>query len=315
MKRVVLVALTAALGALAADWLTDGGDPARDNWQQREKTLSAENVSDVKLLWKFAPDELALSSPVILGPIITHRGIKELVFVEGNSNTIYAIDADLGRLFWKRRMNSTGPMCFNAPPTPVIMPETILTEDDDEGHTPLRTLFFMAGDGMLHSIRPTTGEDAAEAKQAAERCPEAIRIKPFAARGSPTFAWNGRTVVLGDSLKLPMTATSPATWEDTSGVRWIYGADRERLQAWEYTGAELAPAWSVEGLSAPLIANGMVFAFGEHRLHALDARTGKKLFASGTVAGDVNALALANGHVCFTTSENILYCFGFPVEV
>jgi outer membrane protein assembly factor BamB len=336
-KRALLIAAVATFCAFAADWLTEGGDPSRSNWQKREKTLTAENVKEVKLLWKQQFEDHGLTEPVILGPIITHRGIKELVFVEGASNSIYAIDADLGRMFWTRRMEvavtAQDPNCPFVPPTPVIRPEDVPTEEDDEGHTPVRPMYFAASDHMLHQISPSTGSDMrAPRKMAAGGCETSpLQIAPFAPVGTATFQWKGRTVAIaGDNQGLVLKAGAAvakltsalqglATWEDPAGVRWIYSATAEGVQAWKFNGTALAASWSAPGVGAPVIANGMLFGLstsGERRVHALDALTGKELYVSESVGNMERAsgLAIANGHICFT-SANVLYCFGLPMEI
>jgi hypothetical protein len=47
-----LLFLAAASLACAADWLTDGGDSKRNNWQKDEKILTKANVKGMQLLWK-----------------------------------------------------------------------------------------------------------------------------------------------------------------------------------------------------------------------------------------------------------------------
>ena len=173
---IALVALTIPL-AHAADWLSYGGDPQRTGWQKREKSLNAGNVHELKLLWErqLATGSKAvnsLTSPVLLGPIITHRGIKELVFVAGSSDNVYAVDADLGRLFWERHIDSAAepdrksklPCGAGLTATPVIGPPQAATvnDDDGEGSTPLRPLYVLSSDGRLHTIRPSDGKDMAE---------------------------------------------------------------------------------------------------------------------------------------------------------
>jgi outer membrane protein assembly factor BamB len=108
----------------------------------------------------------------------------------------------------------------------------------------------------------------------------------------------------------------------------------------------LTPAWASRDLIAPappVIANGVVFALssGEYVrqanenqgglfnsqqraerstnaiLYALDAETGKELWSSGdkiTSFTHFASLAVANGRVYFTTYDNTLYSFGFPME-
>ena len=138
---------------LAADWLNQG------TIQKDEKQLTVANVHQLKLLWK-RPLDATLTSPVMLGPIVTHRGIKELVFVAAASNTLYAVDADLGRVFWTRKFDSPGTLTA----TPAIAPYTN-PNPKAEWSTPLRPIYVATGDGMLHTVRASDGEDLEPPKQ------------------------------------------------------------------------------------------------------------------------------------------------------
>ena len=91
----------------------------------------------------------------------------------------------------------------------------------------------------------------------------------------------------------------------------------------------LTPAWASQDLvnpAPPAVANGVVFALDEggkmvpkHHatLYALDAATGKQLYASGDAIQTYTHLAgmsIGDGHVFFTTHDNTLYSFGIPLE-
>jgi outer membrane protein assembly factor BamB len=108
----------------------------------------------------------------------------------------------------------------------------------------------------------------------------------------------------------------------------------------------LVNAWTARNMitpAAPAIANGVVFALGSGEwvrqandregglyqaeariqksapavLYALDAATGKELWSSGNQVTSFShnaELSIANGRVYFTTYDNTLYCFGFPME-
>ncbi len=180
--------LAAALGmwgaiALAGDWLSCGGDPQGTNWQRHGKTLTVANVKNLKLLWKrpledHPAESSSLSAPVIMGPTITHRGVRELVFIAGPHDDLYAVDADLGTLFWKRHFDvsplperkSPSPCHPGGPATPVIEPDpdedlsgdpAPVDEDvDDDEAGPMRPLYAVASDGRLHTIRVSDGSDA-----------------------------------------------------------------------------------------------------------------------------------------------------------
>ena len=92
----------------AADWLTHSGDPQRTGWQQAETIITKDNVKDFQLLWKLTlPDNAqkalhSLMEPLIIGRVITNRGFKEVALVGGSSDNIYSVDADLGKILWKK---------------------------------------------------------------------------------------------------------------------------------------------------------------------------------------------------------------------
>ena len=157
---------------------------------------------------------------------------------------------------------------------------------------------------------------------------------------------------------------SLATWEESDGTRWIltpfWGPKHSKFKAPIENGevkkgaiaafkmetvkgkVTLTPAWISRDMNQaepPLIANGMVFAYGsgantaqaypevgldfrmERRvalsthavLYALDARTGKELWSSGDQIGSWNhfsGISLANGQVYINDYQGNLYCFG-----
>jgi outer membrane protein assembly factor BamB len=151
----------------SADWPTDGGNSLRDNWQRDEKILSADNVGNLKILWKIKldnqPQEMhSLFPPLIVEHVKTSSGEKQILIEAGISDNIYALDAANGTLLWKkhfeyptpaRRGKIGDPLC---PPgqtaTPVIGPP------DASG---ARTVYAMGGDGQVHSLNVANGEDVA----------------------------------------------------------------------------------------------------------------------------------------------------------
>ncbi len=167
MIRLLVVLAAGCLVGYSAEWLTRGGDAQRSGWQRREKHLNMETVKGLKLLWKKqlaggTAAATALTSPVMLGNIITHRGIKELVFVADVSDNFYAVDTDLGRVFWKRHFDvalDARPSCApGLTAAPVIT--YVRTNEEDDWSTPLRPIYILASDGSLHTVRPSDGEEA-----------------------------------------------------------------------------------------------------------------------------------------------------------
>lgn len=144
------------LSAFAADWT---GTQAA---QPDEKILSAANVRKLQLLWKYNTGG-RLTSPIILGRWVTNRGTKELLFI-GSGRDVYAIDSDLGRLFWKRTLDRDV-QCLTLAPGP----GGPVDEDDDDIPQPLRPVFAHVKGGAVHALHPTTGADVAEPEKAG--CP------------------------------------------------------------------------------------------------------------------------------------------------
>lgn len=196
--------------ASAADWLNQG------TVQKDEKQLTVANVHKLKLLWK-RPLDSTLTSPVMLGPIITHRGIKELVFVAAASNTLYAVDADLGRVFWTRKFDGPGTLTA----TPAIAPYTN-PNPSAEWSTPLRPIYVATGDGMLHSVRASDGEDMDSPRKflAPGATPSGLivsqkSVQVIAEKTSATVQVNG--IIFSVSSRL--TAT------DANGMQLYLGAE------------------------------------------------------------------------------------------
>ena len=169
-RSVALPALTLACALLTtASWLTFGGDPQRSGWAKNETILTKDNVKSLEVEWKIKFDNAALElnslmTPVILDGVITPRGFKEFAFVAGSSDTLYAVDADLGKIVWQKHFTSeaTAPprdpfwLCPNAlNATPVVQ----------TGGGFARTVYVISTDGKVHALNVNNGEDRFPPKQ------------------------------------------------------------------------------------------------------------------------------------------------------
>ena len=173
-----------------ADWLTHGGDPQRTGWQKYEPAINPESVKGFQLLWKLKleNEQKALYSifePLIVGRLITNRGFKEMAFVAGSGDNIYAVDADLGRILWQRHFDHGADVPQTANPTwlcpggltatPVIpAPPTFggrgaAPASAGRGPAPqtrpappafnVRGIYVLTSDGNLHAMNLANGED------------------------------------------------------------------------------------------------------------------------------------------------------------
>ncbi len=133
-----------------------------------------------------------------------------------------------------------------------------------------------------------------------------------------------------------------ASWQDTSGTRWILSPTNNAVVALKVVEQNGAPAlqsgWASRDLVSPLtptIINGVIFAVssGESRagttaairaarsvpavVYALDAATGKELWSSGTTITSFahgSAISGGMGQIYLTTHDGTIYAFGFPME-
>ncbi len=144
---------------------------------------------------------------------MTFRGVRELVLVGGASGNLYAVDADLGTIFWKRHFDGGGhKSCGNGPiATPAIEPELVdpddaageeRQEDDDDEPGPMRPIYAVSSDGRLHTVRPSDGADTAAPS----------RFLP------PNAASSSLNLSLGGTHKWVYTTTSGGCGNTAEGV-------------------------------------------------------------------------------------------------
>lgn len=350
MRRCLLLFCLLVLRLLiaaAADWRSSGGDAQLTRWQRDETELTRMTVGRMRLLWR---QELpgSASAPLLLGPIVTHRGIKELVIVS-DGGSVQAIDADLGKVFWVKPIGGdTGGGCSPRTPAPAIAKGRALSPEE-EAAPPTQSIFALAGDGYLHTLRPSDGEDVRAALpflragvQASdlvasddsiyaawracgsdERGVTAIAMRgvtPQARLIIPADRALGRTPVvsIGRDGKIHTGLPGDIARLEYPNGTWSSFEPMEGGKLAAFRGADHRRVWEVDAgnaVSAPVAANGIVFVTGGGALKAIDAESGKILFSAAEKAdGAVAGLAVANGHVCFTAGRSVL-CYGLPIEI
>jgi outer membrane protein assembly factor BamB len=167
INSVVLVLLLFAQATLAQnvtparDWTTWGYDQQRTGWNRGETTLSTHNVSGLRLLWSTqlsTPSKAivlsTLTAPLVVEGVSTTRGAKNLVFLLGADDTVFALDADTGKVFWQKTFaNPAAPiwaatwLCSNTVnDTPVI---------DKQNNI----IFLITSDGELRALNLSDGAD------------------------------------------------------------------------------------------------------------------------------------------------------------
>ncbi len=158
--------LLLATSASGADWLTDGSDVVRSNWQKDEKILSTSTAKDIKLLWTIKLDNEvramhSLLPPLVIGSVNTPGGAKQVVIQAGVSDNVFAIDVATGELVWKRHFDSTFQDGPNSRGPSVLCPGGMTANVTiGPGDGPGKYIIYAASwDGRLRKLDAGTGQD------------------------------------------------------------------------------------------------------------------------------------------------------------
>jgi outer membrane protein assembly factor BamB len=170
-----------AQGRGAGNWSTAGSDAQRTAWMRAETRIAAATLPQrgFQLLWKKKLDggprqTDALTQPLLLQNLISHKGFKALAFVGSSSDTVYAIDYDLSKTYWQTRLSSAS---GNAGTTECPRGLPILTRAlqiaapaaAGRGGPPLginpnnlpitNAVYVVSSGGMVHVLNPHVGGD------------------------------------------------------------------------------------------------------------------------------------------------------------
>jgi outer membrane protein assembly factor BamB len=185
MKKTLLLALafsTCGLIVLAQNrnWPTYGGDPQRSGWQGADASIFVDSVKNLQLLWKIKLETKpagmrTIMPPIIQGRLISYRGFRELAFVATNADIVYAIDADVGTVFWQKHLEysvrdaQVTSSSWRCPGGLTAMPTM---PPPGRGGAPAQPVargsafiggplsaYALSSDGRLHRLNTSTGDD------------------------------------------------------------------------------------------------------------------------------------------------------------
>jgi hypothetical protein len=114
-----------AQGRGSVEWTTGGYDAQRSASIKNDPRISVQTMQKAgefgafKFLWKLKLEyepkaATALTQPILLDRIIGFRGFKSIAFVGTQSETVHAIDIDMGAPLWKYHIN------YSASPPPML---------------------------------------------------------------------------------------------------------------------------------------------------------------------------------------------------
>jgi outer membrane protein assembly factor BamB len=184
MRRVAFVVIVSICCVLTSvvitnaqgrsEWVTNNGDAQRSSWIRSDPKISRESLQKpgFQLLWKLKlnndPRHLnSLTAPPLLNG---YPGFRSLASVGGSSDKVFAIDSDLGRMAWEKRLTTVssskrgslpcpGGMTANLTrPTGAAIPSLPYGAGSNAlGNGPF-LIYALAGDGMLHSMEISNGD-------------------------------------------------------------------------------------------------------------------------------------------------------------
>src|SRR6266705_7062937 len=103
----MFISMNVAVAQRGQEWLTSNVDAQRSSWVRTDSKISKESMQKpgFQFLWKMKLDNDAkqlnsLTQPVLLDRLIGYRGFKSLAFVGASSDALYAVDYDLGLVYW-----------------------------------------------------------------------------------------------------------------------------------------------------------------------------------------------------------------------
>jgi hypothetical protein len=188
----------AQLGRSIDVW-TYGGDAQRTGFVKTDGRFTKDDVKNFQIVWKVKLEDQpkgfrSLTPPAMIGILISYRGFKELAFVGGSSDNFYAINSDLGKLFFHRpltysseipKMSEASGPCGGAvtvmamlkpsatqgggrgrgagrgpegPPPPP--PTSLAARGGTEGFGGSRMIWVLSSDGRLHWLNTANGDDS-----------------------------------------------------------------------------------------------------------------------------------------------------------
>jgi outer membrane protein assembly factor BamB len=93
-------------------------------------------------------------------PLIVNATYRDLAVIGGTSDNLYVLDADLGRLLWKKHFDYNSQTPRNENPT-WLCPGGLLATPVVVGTGRGRSIYVVSSDGSLHQLSLTEGEELA----------------------------------------------------------------------------------------------------------------------------------------------------------
>ena len=230
--------------APARDWTTWGYDQERSGWNRGETSLTIHNISGLRLLWSAQlstpPKGVVLSTltaPLVAEGVSTAQGAKNLLFLLGADDTLFALDADTGKVFWQKTF---------ANPAAPVWPATWLCSNT-VNDTPVvdkqnNVIFLITSDGKLRGLNLSDGAD---------RMTAVDMVEPFARAWSLNLIDNVVYTTSGRGCgQLPAVAgAKPSVVPGTVSAMDVSDLAHPRLTRFYTSGTKYSGPWGRGGVT------------------------------------------------------------------
>jgi polyvinyl alcohol dehydrogenase (cytochrome) len=133
--------------ATAGEWRTHAGGPRRLFFNPAETQITAANVGQLRVKWRFPTGAIVTASPTVVALDLPGEGVTQVVFVQSWDHNLYALRLRDGSEVWR----------FSVPDRPgVTYPNVGAVDVSVVGGA--ERLFFAAGQTM-YSLDPYTGTE------------------------------------------------------------------------------------------------------------------------------------------------------------
>jgi outer membrane protein assembly factor BamB len=124
------------------DWLQFAFDPGKSANDTAESTVNVSNAKNLKQLFKVSLPDAPDGAPVYLHDITTPKGVKDVVYVQGEHGHLIAMDGHTGATIWSHNFGPGG--ISNS--SPAIDPTR-------------KFIYINANDGKVHKVDVGTGAE------------------------------------------------------------------------------------------------------------------------------------------------------------
>ncbi|MDR3556485.1 MAG: hypothetical protein P4L55_17150 [Syntrophobacteraceae bacterium] len=173
---LALLLITSPTTAFSYNWPQFNGDPSHSGNNTREKTIGANNVGGLKMLFKVRLPAVTDGAPVYVASVKTSRGPRDLVYVTTKEGHLVALDAKTGAGVWSFghpargcKINRGEISCLSTS-SPAVDPN-------------LKYVYSYGLDGYVHKHRTGDGKEVESGGW-----PQPATLKPFDEKGSSALS-------------------------------------------------------------------------------------------------------------------------------